>query len=46
MNGEKNRTAALGLLIFVAGAVVGLVAGNKDVREQLSERSRRLLNKL
>jgi hypothetical protein len=45
LNGEKNRTAALSLLIFAAGAVVGLVAGNKDIREQLSEKSRRLLDK-
>ena len=46
MNGEKNRIATFGLLLFAAGAVVGLVAGNKEVREKLSQESRRLLNKV
>jgi len=32
-------------VIFAAGAVVGLVAGNKDIREKLNEGSRRLLSK-
>jgi hypothetical protein len=38
MNGQKNRVAALGL-VFVVGAVLGLLAGNKEIREQLGERS-------
>jgi hypothetical protein len=46
LNGEKNRTAAFGLLIFAAGAVLGLVAGNKEIREQLNEKSKQLLNKV
>jgi len=46
LNGEKNRTAALGLLIFAAGAVFGLLAGNKEIREELNERGKRLLNKV
>jgi hypothetical protein len=37
--------AAIGLLIFAAGAVVGLIAGNREIREQLKEGSSRLLNK-
>ena len=46
MNGEKNRIAALGLLLFAAGTIVGLVAGNKEIREQLNQRSRQLLDKV
>ena len=42
MNGEKKRIAALGL-VFAVGAVVGLLAGNKEIREQLSEKSKQLL---
>lgn len=42
MNGEKNRAVALGLAILAVGAVVGLVAGNKEIREQLNERSKQL----
>jgi len=37
--------AAIGLLIFAAGAVVGLIAGNREIREQLKEKSSRLLNR-
>lgn len=43
MNGEKNRVAALSL-VFAIGAVLGLLAGNKEIREQLSEKSRQLLS--
>jgi hypothetical protein len=42
MNGEKNRAVALGLAILAVGAVVGFVAGNKEIREQLNERSKQL----
>ena len=38
--------AAVGISIFVVGAVVGLLAGNKDVREQLNMKSKKLLNNL
>jgi hypothetical protein len=44
MNGGKSQIAALGLVVFVAGAVVGLVAGNKEIREQVSQKSRQLFN--
>lgn len=44
MNGEKNRTAAIGLAVFVVGALVGLLAGNKELREQVRLRSKQLLN--
>jgi hypothetical protein len=44
MNGEKNRTVALGLVILAVGAVMGLVAGNKEIREQLSQKSKQLLS--
>jgi len=43
MNGEKNRAVAFGLVILAVGAVVGLVAGNKEIREQLNQRSKQLL---
>jgi len=43
MNGEKNRVAALGI-VFAIGAVLGLLAGNREIREQLSEKSKQLLN--
>ncbi|HYB84149.1 MAG TPA: hypothetical protein VED86_02375 [archaeon] len=46
LNGEKNRIAAIGLLIFAAGAAVGLIAGNKEIREQLKEKSNQLLDKV
>jgi hypothetical protein len=46
LNGEKNRLATLGLLLFAAGAVVGLVAGNKELREKLNQKSRQLLDKV
>ena len=46
MNGEKNRLAMLGLLLFAAGATVGLMAGNKEVREKVNQKSRELLNKV
>ena len=46
MNGEKNRLAMLGLLLFAAGTAVGLVAGNKEVREKVNQKSRELLNKV
>jgi hypothetical protein len=42
MNGEKNRAAALGLVIFAVGAIVGLLVGNKEIREQLNEKSKQL----
>jgi hypothetical protein len=42
MINEKNRTVALGLAILAVGAVVGLVASNKGIREQLNERSKQL----
>jgi hypothetical protein len=42
MISEKNRTVALGLAILAVGAVVGLVASNKGIREQLNERSKQL----
>lgn len=38
--------AAVGLTVFVVGALVGLLAGNKDVREQLNLKSKQLLNDL
>ena len=43
MNSEKNRVAALGL-VFAVGAVLGILAGNKEIREQLSEKSMQLLS--
>ena len=46
LNGEKNRIAAIGLGVFVVGALVGLLAGNKDVREQLNLKSKQLLSDL
>ena len=46
MNGEKNRLATLVLVLLAAGGVVGFVAGNKELREKLSQRSRQLLNKV
>ena len=46
MNGEKNRLAMLGLLLFATGAAVGLVAGNKEVREKVNQKSRELLDKM
>ena len=36
----------LGLLLFAAGAAVALVAGNKEVREKVNQKSRELLNKM
>jgi hypothetical protein len=42
MNSEKNRTVALGIAILAVGAIVGLVASNKNVRKQLNERSKQL----
>jgi hypothetical protein len=36
----------LGLLLFAAGAVVGLVAGNKEVREKVNQKSKELLNRV
>ncbi len=44
MNGEKNWIAALGL-VFAVGAFVGLLAGNKEIREQLSDKSKQLLTR-
>ncbi len=38
--------AAVGLAVFVVGAILGLVAGNKDVREQLNLKSKQLINGL
>jgi len=38
--------AAVGLTVFVVGALAGLLAGNKDVREQLNLKSKQLLNDL
>jgi len=46
LNGQKSRTAVLGLLLFAGGAVVGLLAGNQSIREQLNARSMRLLIKV
>ena len=42
MISEKNRTVALGIAILAVGALVGLVASNKGIREQLNERSKQL----
>ena len=42
VNGEKNRAVAFGLAILAVVAVVGLVAGNKKIREKLNERSNEL----
>jgi len=42
MISEKNRTVALGIAILAIGAVVGLVASNKGIREQLNEGSKQL----
>jgi hypothetical protein len=45
MNGEKTKVAAIGLVIFAVGAIVGLLAGNKEIREQLNEKSKQLLHR-
>jgi hypothetical protein len=42
MISEKNRAVALGLAILAVGAVVGLVASNKGIREQFNQRSKQL----
>jgi hypothetical protein len=45
MNGGKNRAVVLGLVVLAVGAVMGLVAGNKEIREQLNQKSKKLFNK-
>jgi hypothetical protein len=44
MNGGKNRAVVLGLVVLAVGAVMGLVAGNKEVREQLNQKSKKLFS--
>jgi hypothetical protein len=35
----------VGLVVFALGAVVGFLAGNKELREQVRQKSKELLNK-
>jgi len=41
---EKRQVATLGL-VFAVGAAVGLLASNKSVREQFSEKLLQLLSR-
>ena len=44
MNSQRDQAAALGL-VFAVGAVVGLLAGNKGIRDELSKKSKQLLSR-